>query len=338
MSLVLFRYAVLSVVPLGLAACQTTDEGTTSGPPTHFTQARQVEEERLPVPATPPAPYQPPLQLRELPNKPVPKPSKANPGLKAIESANTVARYRSLPDGFINAVQYYDFEPGALYEVFTAPGYVTTIMLQPDEELVTYAAGDTVRWVIGDVTSGTAAGKQTHVLIKPIRPKIRTNIVITTNKRVYLVEARSVSGNTYNAAIAWNYPHEEMAQQIAQIEQANGQEENTIARQIAIGDLNFGYEISGDTPRWRPLRAFDDGQKTYIEFPPNLGTTEAPPLFVIDREGDVQLVNYRIKGRYYEVDRLIDVAELRLGEDPQIIVRITNKSDRSNQVVKKSGL
>ena len=71
------------------------------------------------------------------------------------------------------------------------------------------------------------------------------------------------------------------------------------------------------------MRAFDDGAKTYIEFPPNLGTAEAPPLFVIGGSGQAQLVNYRVKGRYYEIDRLIEAAELRLGEDPQTIVRIT---------------
>ncbi len=337
MSRAILKYAAIMALPLALAACQSTKTVKTkaeSGPPTTFTQAKQVEKAVLPAPVTAPLPYQAPVQLRQLP-KETKTAAAGKPGLEAISSANKVARYRSIPDGFINAVQHYDFEPGALYEVYTAPGYVTTITMQPNEKVITYAAGDTVRWVIGDVTSGSAGERQTHVLVKPIRAKIRTNLVITTNKRVYLIEARSVEGDTYNAAIAWNYPHEEMAQQIAEIEEANSQAENTVSRNIAIGDLNFAYEITGDTPRWRPLRAFDDGQKTYIEFPPNLGTTEAPPLFVIDKEDEVQLVNYRIKGRYYEIDRLIDIAELRLGEEPQTIVRITNKSAR--QLAKQSG-
>ena len=41
-----------------------------------------------------------------------------------------------------------------------------------------------------------------------------------------------------------------------------------------------------------------------------------------------QLVNYRYQGGYYVVDRLIDVAELRIGETPQTIVRITRVKDR----------
>ena len=76
------------------------------------------------------------------------------------------------------------------------------------------------------------------------------------------------------------------------------------------------------TPPWCPLRAFDDGQKTYIQFPPKVAVTEAPPLFVMGRNGDAQLANYRVKGDWYIVDRLFDKAELRLGQAPQTIVAI----------------
>ncbi len=60
-----------------------------------------------------------------------------------------------------------------------------------------------------------------------------------------------------------------------------------------------------------------------MEFPPDLGTTEAPPLFLVGEKGQAELVNYRVKGVYYVVDRLLDVAELRLGDKTQTIVRIT---------------
>jgi type IV secretory pathway VirB9-like protein len=73
---------------------------------------------------------------------------------------------------------------------------------------------------------------------------------------------------------------------------------------------------------------FDDGLKTYIQFPTNMAATEAPPLFLIGPDKQVQLVNYRYLGGYYIVDRLIDVAELRLGEKNQTVVRITRTQDR----------
>ena len=55
---------------------------------------------------------------------------------------------------------------------------------------------------------------------------------------------------------------------------------------------------------------------------------EAPPLFVIGEDGEAQLVNYRVAGRYYVVDRLFGAAELRLGGKKQQIVRISSAQPR----------
>ena len=93
-------------------------------------------------------------------------------------------------------------------------------------------------------------------------------------------------------------------------------------RNHRIEDLNFRYQIDGDEPHWRPSQAFDDGRKVYIQFPARLDQGEAPPLFVVGETGDIQLVNYRVKGRYYIVDRLFARAELRLGEQDQQVVTI----------------
>ena len=46
-------------------------------------------------------------------------------------------------------------------------------------------------------------------------------------------------------------------------------------------------------------------------------------LFLVDGEDTVSLVNYRVRGRYYVVDRIFDAAELRLGAKKQAVVRIT---------------
>ncbi|HCR1727050.1 TPA: TrbG/VirB9 family P-type conjugative transfer protein, partial [Pseudomonas aeruginosa] len=70
------------------------------------------------------------------------------------------------------------------------------------------------------------------------------------------------------------------------------------------------------------LRAFDDGEKVYIQFPAGIAQGELPPLFVIGAQGDGQLVNYRFRAPYYVVDRLFGAAELRLGGDGGDVVRI----------------
>jgi type IV secretion system protein TrbG len=89
--------------------------------------------------------------------------------------------------------------------------------------------------------------------------------------------------------------------------------------ELSLENLKFRYAISGDDAPWKPVRAFDDGSKVYIEFPARIDQGEAPPLFI----GESELVNYRVRGNYYIVDRLFGAAELRLGQDPQQIVRIS---------------
>jgi type IV secretion system protein VirB9 len=229
-------------------------------------------------------------------------------GLAAIEAANQEARIQAAPDGFINASQLYAFEEGAVYELHAAPSFVSTVLLQPGEQLVNYAAGDTARWIVDEVRKQD----QTLLLVKPTRPDLTTNLVITTDKRIYLLEAASHEGDVYNAFIAWTYPLESLSTQVAAIEAENDRRADTVIAGVPVEQLSFDYAIQGDKPRWRPIRAFDDGRKVYIEFPAELATSEAPPLFVTDDGGDNQLVNYRVKNRYYVVDRLFSRAELRL--------------------------
>lgn len=71
-----------------------------------------------------------------------------------------------------------------------------------------------------------------------------------------------------------------------------------------------------------------DGRKVYIQFPARLDQGEAPPLFALDGRGKHQLVNYRVRGTYYIVDRLFAAAELRFGEKPQQVVRIIRTDAR----------
>jgi P-type conjugative transfer protein TrbG len=96
-----------------------------------------------------------------------------------------------------------------------------------------------------------------------------------------------------------------------------------VAAGIALERLAFHYDVSGDAPPWRPLRAFDDGQRVYIQFPAGIAQGELPPLFVVGAAGGAELVNYRYRAPYYVVDRLFAAAELRLGSDKAQVVRVS---------------
>lgn len=243
--------------------------------------------------------------------------------LQTVSTANRTSRSEPTPGAYVNAALYYDFEAGRLYTVNTSPRFLTAITLRPGEKLISKAAGDTVRWVLGETVEGVGPSQQVIVMVKPVRGELRTNIILTTDQRTYLLDAVSHEGDAYTSVIAWNYPQEQMRE----AEAARAAAAAPVVAQTAIDRLNFGYTVkavnSRRPPRWQPLRVFDDGLKTYIQFPANLGASEAPPLFLVGPKDQAQLVNYRLLGGYYVVDRLIDVAELRLGEKPQTVVRIT---------------
>jgi type IV secretion system protein TrbG len=105
---------------------------------------------------------------------------------------------------------------------------------------------------------------------------------------------------------------------------------------LQLSRLNFRYGIEGDAEPWRPLRAFDDGSKVYIEFPRGIARGEMPPVVVLGSKGDAELVNYRTRQNYYIVDRLFAAAELRLGGDGAKKVRIVRPTE-SPQVERHRG-
>lgn len=226
------------------------------------------------------------------------------------------------PGGHVGAVQVYPWGEGSLYRLYTAPLQVSDIALQPGEGLVSVASGDTARWVIGDTTSGAGATRRTHILVKPSAAGLATNLVIATDRRVYHVELESGAKESM-ASIAWTYPEDPLVAL-----RGNSQAEPAVASGVAVEALDFDYRIEGDSPAWRPLRAFDDGHQVFIQFPPTFGDGDAPPLFVIGEGGRAELVNYRVRGRYYVVDRLFAAAELRLGERHQQVVRIVRQDSR----------
>lgn len=243
----------------------------------------------------------------------------ASPAVARVRTANRAATREPQARAFLNAVQIYPFNDGVLYRLYAAPERVTDIALQPGEAVISVAAGDTVRWTVGDTTSGTGEAKRVHILVKPFAAGLSTNLIITTDRRAYHVQLESTSA-TAMAALSWTYPQDELI--ALRRNQAVAEAATPVASGLAVEQLNFGYRISGDDPSWRPLRAFDDGRQTFIEFPASIAVGEAPPLFVISAKGEAQLVNYRVSGRFYVVDRLFDAAELRLGEKRQAVVRI----------------
>lgn len=245
-----------------------------------------------------------------------------------VSRANQMATLGPKQGGFVNADEVYPWSESAIFRIYTAPGRVSDIALEPGEGLISVAAGDTARWIVGDTSSGNGDARREHVLIKPTTSGLSTNLIILTDRRSYHLDVVSTATNAM-ASVSWSYPKDSLISLHTTAQASLPAPVSDVPRSVDPTVLDFGYSISGDDVPWRPVRTFDDGRHVYIEFPADIAAGAAPPLFVTDGKS-VELVNYRMRGHYYVVDRLFAHAELRMGDKPQHVVRIA-RSDREGR-------
>ena len=318
---------LVAVVSLSLFASACT---ASAPPPGALFVRAQAAPDAPPAPAPSvvrgpqPAPLDPAsAQMKPLPGRApnLATRPKGSP-LQLASDANHKASAAPDKSDYFNAIVQYAYEPGTLYQVYAEPMRITDIALEPGEKILgAPASGDVVRWLLALGKSMDRGVEQWHVYVKPTRPELETNLAINTDRRSYLLELHSYA-DTYMAAIVWHYPEDELARLQAQATELAGHEKNA-APVVGIDALNFGYTIQvvKGAPAWTPVQVFDDGRRTFVRFPAAMVLREAPALFVL-RDSETQLVNYRVKNDTYVIDRLIDAAELRVGQKDQEIVRI----------------
>jgi type IV secretion system protein VirB9 len=119
-----------------------------------------------------------------------------------------------------------------------------------------------------------------------------TNLVINTDRRTYHMELRSTE-RTYMASVSWIYPQDQLI--ALRRQNASAEAVAPITTGVDIARLRFRYAIEGDNPPWRPVSAFDDGSKVYIEMPGGIAQGRGAAAVRHRPEGDGQLVNYRVR-------------------------------------------
>jgi hypothetical protein len=199
--------AALLVSAAALAGCATTSAKPPAiaydDPPREIAATPAAEPPRAVEVVTIPEPLPLPGQLKPVTDS-APTSEPTDPR-RRVGAANAAARVQPTRDGYANAIQQYPWTQGALYQVYTAPGQVTDIALQEGEQLVgpgSVAAGDTVRWIIGDTVSGSGATARVHILVKPTRSDIATNLVINTDRRDWDILAALLRGDDRAAEVA----------------------------------------------------------------------------------------------------------------------------------------
>ncbi|WP_299589253.1 P-type conjugative transfer protein TrbG [uncultured Tateyamaria sp.] len=310
-----------STIPITLTACLLLSACATYTPP-----EIDYDSDVPSLPAPPPPVVEEPLRAIHTP--PPWTPSRGGDADAAtaearVINANAAARVEPRREGYYNAIQVFPYSEGALYQIYAAPGQITNIALEPGEQLTgagPIAAGDTTRWIMGDTESGNGRIARVHILVKPTRPDISTNLVINTDRRTYLLELRA-NETSYMASVAWSYPQGRAQPRPPAIQQP------TIPP-ASHRNYRYGLQVDRNTPPWRPDSVFDDGRRVYVVFPRGIVQGEMPPLFVLGADGSAELVNTRVFRNVLIVDRLFAAAELRLGSDDQQVVRIVRTDGR----------
>lgn len=201
--------------------------------------------------------------------------------------------------------------------VVCKPLRVCVLQLEEGEEIIDPPrCGDTAQWEISP--SKPDDRRQPHIYIKPLDSGLTTNLVVVTDRRTYVVALKS-RNDKYTPMVSFRYPENEarawrehLAEQ-ARLEQQKQQDNQfkSGGQSFNAEDLDFEYIIKGDA-KWKPLRVFNDGVKTYLKMPEVMKMYEAPVLLAVN-DGKEALVNYRLHGDMFIVDQLFDKAVLLSG-------------------------
>jgi type IV secretion system protein VirB9 len=211
----------------------------------------------------------------------------------------------------------YTFGAG-LPTVVCAPLRVCVLELEAGEKVNGEPhIGDSVRWTIAPATAGKPDQPTSMIVIKPKQAGLDTNLLVTTDRRAYYVRLIS-KPEEYLARVAFSYPEDQSAQwSVLLVRQDQRSKAAEDARRVepveTMENLYFDYRVLGGDDYIRPTRVVDDGKKTFIQMPTGTAVREAPVLVVIGPEGKPEMVNYRVKGAMYIVDRLFERGALLLG-------------------------
>jgi len=244
-----------------------------------------------------------------------------------MEKEYHAAKQASNP--FLGEQGYVIYPYGEVVPVITCrPLRMTDVALEPGEEIMGIHAGDTVRWQFSPSQSMKNGMAVAHIVVKPNQPGISTNLLVHTNKRTYNLDFTASDKAEYLRGVAFSYGDSNNLSYLF----VNGNAGSSSKQdkkledelQETMGDVDFNglytqYTILNNSKvDWAPEAVFDDGNKTYLRMPFRFSET---PAFYISLDRRETMTNFRVKGRYYIVDRLFDKAYLKIGRKRVVLVR-----------------
>lgn len=182
-------------------------------------------------------------------------------------------------------------------------GYQMMIEFGADERIENVSIGDSLAWQV------TPNRRADTLFVKPIEFDAATNMSVITSKRRYTFQlsAEEPTGPgdpNIIYRVKFTYPPEA----------ASAEPKDLLPQPQANSNQN--YSVSGST-RNVPSRIFDDGQRTYFEWPSAAAT---PAVFALSADGSESLVNFIMRGNMMVVERVGPAFVLRNGPDQTVVV------------------
>ena len=225
----------------------------------------------------------------------------------------------------------FNYAEDNVYEIYTKADFITTSKLEADEDILYIVGGNTEAFLI-DQTRGGKDGSSL-VYIKPLFEDLDTNIVITTDKRVYFFYVKT-SKTFFNSMVRFQYPYEReivaYANEIALNKLNNPapaevKKNETLPNISIIGNekIDLKYNIKSNNAI-APDLVYNNGLKTYVRL--KKGIQEMPILEVIGADGKVETVNMRVDERdgykFFIIDKIVNKGQLKLGKETAVFERM----------------
>lgn len=243
-----------------------------------------------------------------------------------LSSAEEPTGYVYYPATTSGSTNIYTYNPDSQYEICTRVGYTTDLQLRPGETVEGIAAGNTTQW---SVDTAQVAGVW-HVYVKPLADGLTTNFLINTDQRTYRLIV--TSGDTMEYSVRWAYPVEDEQDRLAAQAARTAAEKKAAAEAAAAAAnsdrINTNYKVVKNKnviDIYLPKAVFDNGEKTYIEIS-EMNKQNFPTVYYYDEydKSKLQLVNYRVKGSFLEIDKVMDQIKLQYSQKSYLLIERTN--------------
>ncbi len=214
----------------------------------------------------------------------------------------------------------YKYNESKMFQIRSTPGMITNLLLEPGEYLIDDLKGsDTTRWIIDGTKSNSQDGMRNHLLIEPMEKGLRSVVLLSTNKRSYLLEL--LSGSNYVPTVKWTYGAN---LEIEKLKIEREKRERELYLDSPPEEHYRRYVIKGDDQVWRPLSVFDDGKFTYLYMNPEMTSYESPTIFIMDDDDKPILISpipnksRKLLGEdrnfVYTITRIAKHIQLRVGK------------------------